>query len=245
MRCANFEACFWASPVWTDVGTMAQVVSLIAVVFAIREILIRRWAALPVSWSLEYVGELVSSQAHEPGASEAASGREFPGGIFRIRNSGTHTASILRFVLVGAEAKSTRDYRIDYWLPADSHMDFLVTSNSIDRAWLFLMWTDGLDRRYAHAQWFPFLEDGYANDDFEESLRATPERNEWRPWKRARAVRPVGPGGRARSRLRLKYMKVDFAAQDVIMQKILDPGVTAQMFAPSRSRVFKPGTGPE
>jgi hypothetical protein len=176
----------WAG--WTFIGTVAQIVSLVAIAIAVAELVRRRRASPPVVWWLEIIGtyNLSGGQvAH----------------VLNIHNAGTGAATLLNTIYVNSRVIERPGFLHQMTIGAGEKMTLLVTSKQIESAYLILSWTTHEDRNLVHVVWEPLASSAGLSRTWIESDDRVPK-HRWYHGLRGRHPRPVGPLHYSRTEIR-------------------------------------------
>jgi hypothetical protein len=164
---------------WTVIGTIAQVVSLIAILFAIYEFQVRRRQVRPVVWGFDLFGSLDIKGARYHAAD--------------FYNGGSGTAIILTMAFVNSRPLSIDDHRFRSVMRSGDKVTIPVTSERIGNAWIVVIWRASSDSRLIQVEWLPVTHTGAMWSEWEKSVKRSKSRGPFAnllPWP---APRPVGP----------------------------------------------------
>jgi hypothetical protein len=169
---------------WTVIGTIAQVISLGALVTVVRELKLRRRRMRSVHWGVNIVGSVGPT-----------------GGPFRhvleLTNAGVGTAALGTVVFVNSRYVESPEYRFRRVIGPGAIVQMQVESAAIKDAWVKLLWHDQDDASLVCAEWFP-LTGGPLSSAWAESNERTPKAQWWRH----RPPESVGPDHAVRSSFR-------------------------------------------
>lgn len=182
---------WYADPIWSFVATVAQVLSLLAIAFAIYELASRGWrvsgGVLTVNkWAL---------------ARHGVSGK--PVHIADITNVGGAPVLITALVVVNGAILPDQEMRVKYWLAPGESMTVAVQTADPAMTWFRFQWVSPSDRRFTFGSW-QVLEQG---TPLHQQWRESYERTRGRPWFMAPFkgfwAHKVGPGDDARTAVRI------------------------------------------
>jgi hypothetical protein len=176
MKCDNWKC--WEG--WTAVGSIASVLALFALGFAIYEVLLRRKRIRPVVWGFDLFGTMSNgvNTYH----------------LAELHNGGTGTASIVTLAFVGAKPVPVADYRFRAVMGPGERMVIPLTAERVADAWFVIIWTEDADATLKHVEWLHVTHVGSAVTEWGKSLARTRALGRFRNVPRGRRPRPVGPG---------------------------------------------------
>jgi hypothetical protein len=174
---------------WTVIGTIAQVVSLVAIVFAIYELQERRRQVDPVVWGFDLFGSL-DMNGHRYHAAD-------------FYNGGSGTAIITTMAFVNARPSPTNDHRFRSVMSSGDKVTVPLTSEQIGDAWLVVIWRASSDSRRIELEWLPVTRTGAMGNEWDKSLQRSRSRGPFAKMLPRRAPRPIGPGYYQNSSYRL------------------------------------------
>jgi hypothetical protein len=175
-----------AWPGWTFAGTVAQVLSLVAILFAIREINERRRAYPAVDLNLDLIG-----------TADDGAGNTWH--VAELTNAGSGTAVLHSITLVDAKLVKSPSEAIKWTLPTGRPSRLEFSTADLNEAWALLLYSSHSDRRFLIAEWCAIKGSGPMFEAEMTSWENTPRRR----WYQRRKVSAVGPGGVARTLMRV------------------------------------------
>jgi hypothetical protein len=179
----------WAG--WTFVGTVAQVISLLAIVFTAVEILSRR-REVNRPW-IDVDNPASKFESDDPTTKVE---------LVDFYNAGSRELNFTSFIVIGGVLVPHDGERFQRILMPGARVRLHIRPDQEPTdVWFFIMWRSNADRRYWTAEWRP-MRDGALSQSFYNSF-AQPT---W--WRRLtpnafRRTRPVGPGQAAQTFIRV------------------------------------------
>lgn len=164
---------------WEMVGAIAGVLSLIAIVVALREVFLQRRAVHDVIWGLDLWGSF------------AIDGDTYH--TADLYNAGTDTADIINAWFINARPYQVGEARFRSIMAAGDRVQVNLTAESIETAWFFVIWRNHSEAKRLHYKWLPVAGAGAMSEAFDASWERTNKPRLSRIRKRL-TVRPVGPG---------------------------------------------------
>ena len=212
------EAADWlAWPVWTFIATIAQVLSLLAIGFAIIEVLRIRRRVRPVVFQFDIHGYQHNTET----------GEKFHAA--ELRNAGSGTAVIVWAAMIGGRLELDDDHRFVGVLGSGQVMKLLVSAEKIAHVWIQITWISHEDSRRYSTTWITATRSGLMADLWLESV----ERQLSIPWyaRLLRRTMPVGPGAYLRSSFRTKPGDSSRDKKYATLMQAIGPGLTYPMSA--------------
>lgn len=170
---------------WVITGTAAQFLALLALAAVWYQLADRRRRMRPMFLRFDVVG-----RRDEGGVAV--------GHLTEIGNSGSGIALIQQIVLVNAEWLLSDEYRPRTALGSGEQVEVLLKADDLAVSWALFVYSVVEDKRFVWVEWRPLA---YGNE-----LIEGPPANagDAKRFKRSREsiVRPVGPGGAVRVRIR-------------------------------------------
>ncbi|MEA9983664.1 hypothetical protein [Subtercola sp. RTI3] len=165
---------------WAFIGNTTQVLSLVAIAFAVIEVLARRRAIEPVAWTFDIVG----TAQRERGKFHLAT----------FGNVGSGVAQILNVSFIESRVWEEEDFRFRSVMGSGQTVDLFVSAERIERAWMIILWRSHSDSNVTICTWLPLASKGERRLEWETSVQAAPTRYWWMNWRRGLNPGPVGPG---------------------------------------------------
>ncbi|MFK4789889.1 hypothetical protein [Microbacterium sp. ZW T5_56] len=165
---------------WTPLGVVAQLVSLGALVFAIREVVRSRRQVPLVVLSYDLFGVMRrDGQAYH---------------LLEITNSGRGPALFHYGGMVGARPVLFAEHRAPRVLGSGASFTLAVTSTQIQDAWLIVIYGDHEDRGTVNMRWEPLTPAGALGKRYNADIDEWDSRTRTQRFKDRHWPRPVGPG---------------------------------------------------
>lgn len=185
----------WTSPAWTVVATVAQVVSLLALVIALGELRLRRRREHEVVWIVSRKTDVQSQRV-----------------TVEILNAGRSLAQIKQLIFVDCRIVPGEEKNLRWVVAPSTSLSVPVESHDVESCWILIGHVSQDDRRWTRWTWYPIgrgfhLERGYAVALFNSRFKWIKNfgRINW-AWL---AVERVGPYKLARSRTRNRSLDVE------------------------------------
>jgi hypothetical protein len=176
MKCGGW----WCWEGWTAVGSIAGVLSLLTLGFAIYEILIQRKRIRPVVWGFDLFGVMTKGEDSFH--------------LAELHNGGTGTASITTLAFVGARPVPNAEHRFHSVIGPGESAVIPLSAPRIADAWFVVVWTEDSDATLSHIEWLYVAGIGTAVEKWRTSVDRTRALGRFRDFPRGQRARPVGPG---------------------------------------------------
>jgi hypothetical protein len=172
------EKSWLAWPFWSFMGSWATVISLVAIAFALVELLRQRRQVRPTVWGIDLWGSVsIDDDVYH---------------VADLYNAGSGTAAISTAYFVNARPHLYGDYQHKSVFGSNEKVRVLISAEKIATAWLFISWREHADSRRIWAEWLPVVQAGGLQEAAQASLERTFFRRFSR-WTMRHTVRPVGP----------------------------------------------------
>ena len=177
-------------PLWGFAATAAQILSLVAIVFAAHELIsgarrVQGSVFVVHGWAVVHDDSL-----------------RRPGYVVDIMNVGGAPALLTSLYLINATVILDPEFRVKHWLAPGDTMTLKLDSDDPTTVWFRFQWVSPSDRRYVSASW-QVLQQG---TELHSKWKAAYDkgRNARWPWTLIEEFRPkvVGPGGVQAARIR-------------------------------------------
>ena len=183
---------WFAWPLWGFIATVAQVLSLLALGFAIYELLLRS-RSVSGAFILNQFGFI------------AATGTEPEQHVVELINIGHDLAVVTEIRVVNAKIHKNADRRVKYALQGGESMTLGLVTGDPGRVWVRIQWVSPTDRRYIYGVWRVLWAGTPLETRWITSNLDTPSRHWWSSFVRTRFPRPIGPGADVTTRLRVSW----------------------------------------
>ena len=183
----------WLSwPLWGFIATIAQVLSLLALAFAIYELLSRS-RSVPGAFILHQFGAIEGTDSVPPQH------------VIDVINMGNQVAIITEIQFVNATVHKDAERRVRYALQAGESMTLGLITESPSRVWVRIQWVSPIDRRYIYGVWRVLWAGTDLEAEWVNSNARTPTRHWWTAWFVTRSPRAIGPGMDVATRVRVSW----------------------------------------
>ena len=182
------QTSWMAWPLWMFIGTVAQVVSLVAIVLALYELDRRRRGVRSVVWRFDPYG-VVSVEGGKAHAVE-------------ICNAGTGTALLFELSISGARPILSEAARVPTVFGPGERATVHITAPKIAEAWAFVAWRGSDDSRTYYAAWFPLNKKSALHERWQDAHLELRRRPRWRELYEGHHPRAVGPEHSVRTRVK-------------------------------------------
>lgn len=180
---------WWEWSGWAFVGNVAQVLSLLAILFAIYEFAERRRQVPAVEWRFDEFGSGTVDNCAVY--------------FYDFSNVGRGSAFLVSLTVINARLVLSETYRPHPTvLPSSTRTLCIDASSRSEDAWVLLVWRASDDKGFVHFEWMPLVSGSELETKFIDDW--TPKR--WfqkthGPF-RGRLIEPVGPTGAVRATVR-------------------------------------------
>jgi hypothetical protein len=191
-------------PGWSFIGNVAQVLSLVAIVIAIAELVSRRRRMR----SNHFLIDAYARRFDEVTGDEV--------NLFELSVTGTDDVQLWFVSFVGASYAATDDFRLSWRMNSGDVSKIAVRIENPESAWVLLAWISLEDRRYMWIRWYPLSGDAL-RVELNRQIIAHPLPKWWqRPW-RTQFRAPVAPGLENTWGRHVRMRKREFDAGDSIL----------------------------
>lgn len=181
---------WWEWTGWAFIGNVAQILSLLAIVFAVYELLERRRRVSSRSLTIDsYATATIDGRVVE---------------LFEMGPAGLDDIHVDLVTFVGCSYVPRDEYRLRWRLNAGTLNTIALESEDFASAWILVAWTVLTDKRTEYFAWYPLTRSGDAYRVSNEQIDRDPPRTHlWQFWRgRSRALVGNFDGGTWRRAVR-------------------------------------------
>jgi len=175
---------WYADPIWAFLGNVAAILSLLALVIAVAELVRRGEAMRPQVWGVEVVGTRTNR-----------SSERFH--VLDFYNAGSSNANVLVAMLFESWVDLEQEYRVPAVMMPGETRQLFVSARRIDEAWILVAWVSHHSTKWVHVEWLPLTAHGIAFHEWQRARDRTPLVHRWQRPFLGRSAHRVGPGGRS------------------------------------------------